>query len=506
MQNPAFSIIIPAFNNQDTLSRTLNSLRKQDISLFEIILVDDASKDETIKIAEEYQNRFPAFHIISHLNNKGMFEARKTGVEKAKGSYILFLDADDEIVPGFMKHLLFFIEQNQNEIITFKAAIPGKNEEQDPFLSFINYTFKEKTNLKNLYPFVFEKRVMSYRVWGRAYKTSYIKPKYQLMPSSYINTSEDAAQTFFFLNSKTAKMSFYNELGYIYHFGEGSSTENMISLADYKKKAVSSLEAISMMGSCMHIKQDNSLNKNELLYYLSSAQNTIIAWLANTWASQLDTPSKKAAMSFFQTTPFAQSINCELLRPIRDVAYEDYSNKSSRHFYELVHYLFYILNHSTIKSAQYFYFVKAAVIHLTDIKNQFLPKTLKMIFSKMNLHELDRLYRLFNSYNTIPTPGECKDREIIPLFLESSNLLTDIDKTQSVLNQFSAYYFDIYSKNSSGSLSNTKKESNFKLNFIESKKAIPYQRYEVITREASLQETQEVVRIINNYHCSLASF
>ena len=108
------SIIIPIYNVSDYINSCLQSVFTQkDINETEILLIDDCGTDDSISKAQEIINNHPEIKnikIIKHEKNKGLSEARNTGVRHAKGDYIFFLDSDDELpintISTFNHHLL----------------------------------------------------------------------------------------------------------------------------------------------------------------------------------------------------------------------------------------------------------------------------------------------------------------------------------------------------------------------------------------------------------------
>lgn len=90
------SVIIPVYNGEKYLYKSLNSVLKQPCKDLEIIIVDDGSKDSSGKIADEFANKYHNISVI-HTPNKGVSHARNLGIDAAKGTYISFLDADDEL-------------------------------------------------------------------------------------------------------------------------------------------------------------------------------------------------------------------------------------------------------------------------------------------------------------------------------------------------------------------------------------------------------------------------
>jgi glycosyltransferase involved in cell wall biosynthesis len=89
------SIVLPVYNGALYIGRTLQSLVSQTKLPMEIIVIDDASTDETQRIVREYQLLFPKIHLYSFEDNKGVSYARNYGVAQAAGDWCLFWDSDD---------------------------------------------------------------------------------------------------------------------------------------------------------------------------------------------------------------------------------------------------------------------------------------------------------------------------------------------------------------------------------------------------------------------------
>lgn len=100
MNKITFSVIIPTYNRAHVIERAINSVLNQTFNNFELIIVDDGSIDDTIKIIENIQDS--RIGIIRHNFNKGQNEALNTGINASKGEYISFLDSDDEWLPSML--------------------------------------------------------------------------------------------------------------------------------------------------------------------------------------------------------------------------------------------------------------------------------------------------------------------------------------------------------------------------------------------------------------------
>jgi len=92
---PKLSVIIASYNHQDYIAETLRSLEEQTFDDFEIIIVDDGSRDKTVEVAKSAQSRAQ----IHTQENQGVVAARNRGVSLAKGRYICFVDSDDVVLP-----------------------------------------------------------------------------------------------------------------------------------------------------------------------------------------------------------------------------------------------------------------------------------------------------------------------------------------------------------------------------------------------------------------------
>lgn len=104
------SVIVPFYNVQTFAPDTLRSLCANTRSDFEFILVDDCSTDETPNILERETPRLPGARLISRAGNGGLADARNTGIDAARGTYLTFLDGDDWIAEGHLSALLDSIE------------------------------------------------------------------------------------------------------------------------------------------------------------------------------------------------------------------------------------------------------------------------------------------------------------------------------------------------------------------------------------------------------------
>ena len=109
---PLASVIIPCYNCEKLIAETLESMEKQSRQDFEVICVNDGSKDRTAEVLEEWKaNHKMDLHII-HKPNGGVSSARNCGIREAKGKYLFFCDADDLFHPRYLEMLISAAEES----------------------------------------------------------------------------------------------------------------------------------------------------------------------------------------------------------------------------------------------------------------------------------------------------------------------------------------------------------------------------------------------------------
>ena len=111
MQTPQISVIIPLYNKESIVGRTLQSVLSQSFEDFEVIVVDDGSKDSSVTVVESIHDE--RIHLIRQENG-GPSKARNTGTRAARGEWVVYLDADDEFLPDALAIFHNAIEKNGN--------------------------------------------------------------------------------------------------------------------------------------------------------------------------------------------------------------------------------------------------------------------------------------------------------------------------------------------------------------------------------------------------------
>lgn len=114
MKNPKISIIVPVYNVEQYLPRCIDSILAQTFTDFEVLLIDDGSKDKSGAICDEYVAKDSRIRVF-HKPNGGVSSARNIGLDNARGEYICFSDADDFVETNWLS--CFFLNMKKNDMV-----------------------------------------------------------------------------------------------------------------------------------------------------------------------------------------------------------------------------------------------------------------------------------------------------------------------------------------------------------------------------------------------------
>lgn len=120
---PFFSVVVPVYNSEKYLNECLESVFAQSCDDFELILVDDASKDQSGIICETWKEKYPDKVQVIHQENTGVYIAKRNGIKAANGRYIYVMDNDDLIVSkNAFECIKGKIEESHCDLVIFNAT------------------------------------------------------------------------------------------------------------------------------------------------------------------------------------------------------------------------------------------------------------------------------------------------------------------------------------------------------------------------------------------------
>lgn len=179
------SVIVPIFNAEKSIKRSIESILNQIYDAFELILIDDGSTDSTLNICKYYAKNDNRVKII-HKNNGGVSSARNLGLAKAIGKYVAFVDADDWVGPEYLNNLVSAAETEDADIVINYADVylQGKGEKEN---------YPEQLIKNNDYTSLFLQNDLIWHTspWSKLFKLETIRKSDIKFPEN-IHIGEDA--------------------------------------------------------------------------------------------------------------------------------------------------------------------------------------------------------------------------------------------------------------------------------------------------------------------------
>ena len=244
------SIIIPTYNVEEYISRTIESCISQDYNNMEILIIDDGSTDNTQSIINNYKKRDERIKVIIQKNS-GVSVARNKGIENASGEWILFLDGDDWLEKDSLKKInkRIFMVDNNTDIIIFDYILAYNNSSIHE--SFFNTELKNgKVNYsKND---LIEACICKNKVsnadghtnlgvpWGKVYNRKYLLDSNILFKIGLKRMQDMIFNLYAIYNSKI--IYYYNDVIYHYRMQNLSVTKRYSS--DFNLTAINILDCI----------------------------------------------------------------------------------------------------------------------------------------------------------------------------------------------------------------------------------------------------------------------
>lgn len=132
MNQPLVSILMTAYNRQQLITEAIESVLKSTYQNWELIIVDDASKDNTVPIARKYADRNERIKLYVNEKNLGDYPNRNKAASYARGKYLKYLDSDDAMEPGGLTEMINCMEQYPEAGWGISNFLPELQEEKLP--------------------------------------------------------------------------------------------------------------------------------------------------------------------------------------------------------------------------------------------------------------------------------------------------------------------------------------------------------------------------------------
>lgn len=215
---PVISVVVPVYNGEKYLGECIDSILRQDFKDFELLLLDDGSRDSSGKICDDYAARDSRIRVI-HKANEGINATRRRGAAEATGEWVVFSDDDDTMTPDALSALYALHEGT--DIVTAFTVLPD--------VRYTNPTLEECRSA------LISARGISPTPWAKLYRRSLLTPDVFNFPRD-IHGEEDMIMNIrLFFKTTQAPRILYKV---IYHF-----RRNLSSVSHTKRESISHEQA-----------------------------------------------------------------------------------------------------------------------------------------------------------------------------------------------------------------------------------------------------------------------
>ncbi len=285
------TIVIPLFNAEKTIEKCISSLKEQSYHNLQVILVDDASSDQSVRKALECIGSDDRFLILMQDSNKGASAARNLGIKRGDGDFLFFLDADDWLEHDGIEKLVTLAKKTGSDLICSSHIQDFENESRKKYdgAPSKDYIFTKndliiyiKNYLRSPYKFT-----LLVHCWGKLYNLNIVKDN-DVCFNENLSQLEDVNfnyQYLLYCNNIAYKNSF------IYHHHISSTSQSLSTMMGTETNAIQkNLLAFSAIEHFIDLHDDEELiNSEEEVSHLFIT--TMIITIIRLCKSMMRTPS-----------------------------------------------------------------------------------------------------------------------------------------------------------------------------------------------------------------------
>lgn len=231
MKESLISILVPIYNADKYLKRCVESVLSQSFTCWELVLVDDGSTDLSSKLCDEYAAEDERIKTI-HKSNGGLPSARLAGYDNAEGEYLLFLDADDYLLPDALKHLYDEINKGYDIVRSRVMRVNDKGESwfEDYKVQKGSFTVEEEYTRS-----LINDSISPY-LHSSIYRASlFTRDAFLPLIENKVSVGEDWVVNYL-ISKKVKSVSFIEQPTFVYYLNEGSMINTSIRAWKYMER------------------------------------------------------------------------------------------------------------------------------------------------------------------------------------------------------------------------------------------------------------------------------
>ena len=323
---PVFSVIIPAYNNSRYLPECVHSITGQSFDDLEIIIVDDASTDDTYAVMQQLAGEDRRIAILRHDTNSGTLAARKTGIAAARGDFILLIDQDDDLAPGTLGKLHDFAQRNPADIYHYGVHVEASNaaarqaaQGMEGFLTPQPRTIEGQDILRIQFD-ADPGTHFDWHVHHKMYRTELAKKAWGMAYAGRLLLSDDLYLCFILDSLSHTYRAIPDSPWYIYHLGRGDTFGSALSVEALDRLAMWESKAYELIREFV---ADNRLkiHRTDWDERVFDARNRLVEHTMNEWKDNLPNEYKVEGLEALLAHWSPDAVCAEIYRYVRDYAY-----------------------------------------------------------------------------------------------------------------------------------------------------------------------------------------
>ena len=315
-----FSLVVTAYDNAAYLPGCLDSIARQKGCDWECIVINDASPDETGRVAAGYAARDSRFRLVTLPKNVGLHLARKAGVRECTGDFVIFIDADDELAEGALGELADVVAHSDADMVHFGIeVIPSGvgQAECDAFGDYVNAAVEELEG-HEICEKVFVDYAQDWRVTQRAYGIDLAREAFGAMCDTRLERAEDCYEFFVLADCARKQLTANDCVVLRYCYGRGVTGTSKIGLERFESFS-------AQFGACLDavLSYASSHPECHLDGCAKGAKGKLLDLLMNDWLNRVGAADREAAARDAARVLGGTEIAAQLARLSRDAAYAD---------------------------------------------------------------------------------------------------------------------------------------------------------------------------------------
>ena len=317
------SIVVPLYNGEKYIASTLKTLVGQTYQDIEIIVVNDASTDDSLSAAESVALRDDRVRILSLAKNAGTLAARKAGIIASTGDYVMLIDQDDELVDDAVFNLVEFAEKVDFDIYHFTAVVIPENDAarnaaagMQRFLTPPTRILARKSILAHQFLL---KNGFDWQLHHKMYKGDLARKAYACASDERLVLSDDFYLSFIIDAFAESYCAIPHSRWYRYYLGRGDTLgkqmtgEAIIGISDNNSKALRLVKEF--------VSSSNAPQRDDWENLVNDATQCLLDYPINEWKDSLDRSEQMDILAYLLNEWPHEHVCAELWRFARDTAY-----------------------------------------------------------------------------------------------------------------------------------------------------------------------------------------